>query len=341
VIGSAPTPSPQVLISVVLPALNEERFIAQCLQCLANQEFPRAQFEVLVMDNASTDRTSEIAAGFLESLPIAIYENKNTSISSVRNAGARLARGRHLAFLDADCLVPQDWIANAVTLFADLKPCVLGAPYGIPERSTWVGKSWYQHQQRKLGSVSYVPGGTLMISKQDFTLVGGFDESLQTNEDYEFCQRAFTAGLPILAFAELQVCHLGTPQTLTAFYQKQRWHGKHVFKVFFRSLPRLRNLMAVAFAFYVLSCIFGLAAGLVILVGMGRWEVTSFFAVALLAPPIALSVRSNLRREGRFTFLPLAMLLLTFGVARAACLMGFAMNRAAGVPLAQEGIRHS
>ncbi|HWC00681.1 MAG TPA: glycosyltransferase [Bryobacteraceae bacterium] len=317
----------RILISVIIPALNEERVIGRCLDCIASQTLPSDQIEVLVIDNGSRDKTVEIARSFARQLHLQVFELKNAKIGALRNLGAQQAQGEYLAFLDADCLASPAWLSHALEIFSQYASSVIGAPYGIPVESTWVARAWHGHQKGKLGEVSYIPGGDLLIRRTDFHLVGGFDESLQTNEDYEFCRRAMKSGLTIRAFAELSVCHLGTPQSLSEFYRKQRWHGRHVFRVFLRSLPRLRNLSSVAFAFYVLFCLSGLACGAIIALLFGDLTGLLIFAVAILLAPLLLSLRSTLRRRNLSNVLPLAVLFLAFGIARAVCLLGLGTDR--------------
>jgi glycosyltransferase involved in cell wall biosynthesis len=315
------------LVSVIIPALNEERVIGKCLESLTRLDPLASGFEVLVVDNGSTDDTVTIARTFASVLDLRVLQAAKVTISALRNLGASHARGRYLAFLDADCLAPAGWLSEAVSAFSDHPPAVLGAHYRIPPGSSWVARAWYAHHGVKSGSVSYIPGGDIFIARSDFESVGGFDPTLETNEDYEFCQRARAAGLAILALAPLAVCHLGTPQTLRDFYRKQRWHGRHVFRVFFRSLPRLRNLSAVAFAVYTLLCLTGLAAGFVavFLAQSPLWLL--LFAAALIVAPAFLSFRKAASRGDLSLLPPLALLFLTFGFARAACLLGLAAQR--------------
>ena len=321
--GSGCADSNPISVSVIIPALNEEHMIGKCLSQLAQLDDGSPRFEVIVVDNGSRDRTLEVAQQGGVGLDLRILSMKNVTIAALRNLGACEARGEYLAFLDADCLVPQTWLINAMSHFADNEGAVLGAPYSLPADSSWVARTWHSHQQTKLGDVSYVPGGDLLIRRSDHLRLEGFNESLQTNEDYEFCQRAWRCGLAVRAFEGISVCHLGTPQTLWEFYRKQRWHGTHVFKVFVQSLPRLRNLKAVAFAFYVLLCLAGLGASLLLmLTGWGYYRWLLIFAAAFVLLPGALSIRSALARRALSQAAPLTVLFLIFGVARAACLIG-------------------
>src|SRR4029450_7107118 len=98
-------------------------------------------------------------------------------------------------------------------------------------------------------------------ARADVVRIGVSDETLETNEDFEFCQRANQAGLAVWAFPEIGVIHLGTPQTLRAFYGKQRWHGKDVFKVFLRDISAFPNGKPVLLTIYFLFVLAGVAWG--------------------------------------------------------------------------------
>src|SRR5258708_6640061 len=97
-----------IRISVIIPALNEKVVIHQCLDALSRSRIPKNVFEVIVVDNGSTDGTVEAVGQFraLQSLRVIVLAGVH--ISALRNRGALEARGEFLAFLDADCLVPQE-----------------------------------------------------------------------------------------------------------------------------------------------------------------------------------------------------------------------------------------
>jgi cellulose synthase/poly-beta-1,6-N-acetylglucosamine synthase-like glycosyltransferase len=308
--------------SVVIPARNEERMIGRCFENLAAMSFPASAFEVVVVDNGSTDRTAEIADSWKDRLQVRVVTKPDGHNSALRNFGAAEATGAFLAFLDADCLVPRDWLRFGVRLLSARGAGVVGAHCRIPADSSWVAKVWHDDRLAdSRGKTSYVPTGDMLMRRETFQKVGGFDESLETNEDYEFCQRARKAGFPVLSFPELGVIHLGTPQTLAAFYRQSRWHGRHVFRVFLSSLPSLRNVRPVLFATYMLLAIIGVFAGAGLAIVSGRTNgLLEALGVALAGPLVLAIHRACKRRKGQ-ALAPLVLLFLVYGVARAACLL--------------------
>jgi glycosyltransferase involved in cell wall biosynthesis len=327
----------QPLISVIVPALNEESVIGRCLASLQRQDLPPAGFEVIVVDNGSADRTAEIARSFGGALSLTVVERRGVRISALRNRGAALARGEFLAFLDADCVAPRHWLRQTADLLRADSFRIVGAQYRIPQKSSWVAKAWYGDLWRmKDGPVSYVPGGNLAISRELFLNLGGFDETIVTSEDTEFCERAARSAAPILAVPSLSVVHLGTPQTLAGFYRKQSWHGVNVHRLFLRDMLHSKSRKAMFFAVYMLAAI--AAAIAAVSAGAITRSIPEALAGALvlLLGPVTLAVLASRERKTWNYLLPLAVLYAAYGLARALCLLGVGGARkartAAGVP---------
>ncbi len=100
-------------VSVVIPAYNEEPYIAACIESLLNQEEPA--YEIIIVDNNSTDKTKEIA----EKYSVKIVSEKKQGITFARNKGFELATGDIIARTDADTRVRKDWIKKIKEHFKD------------------------------------------------------------------------------------------------------------------------------------------------------------------------------------------------------------------------------
>lgn len=315
--------APAVCISIIVPALNEEKMIGRCLESLTRLAFARDRFEVVVVDNGSRDRTLAIAESFSDRLNMKVLQQAGVRISALRNLGASAASGDILAFLDADCLAAEDWLDRIFALAPGDGAGILGAHYLLPEDSSWVGRTWHRYQEAsKSGDVSHVPAGDLIMRREDFFKLRGFDETIQTNEDYELCDRARKAGMQVRAFPQIGVIHLGTAQSLRVFFRKQAWHGTHVIRVFLRDVFRSHNRKAVLFAAYTLLSLLAVAAGLIwALAWHGPWLLPTAGFAALCLPPMALAVRGVLSSRRYSDFFPLTALYLTYGIARAKALL--------------------
>ncbi len=315
-------------ISVIVPALNEQSVIGQCLASLTRQKLPAARFEVIVVDNGSRDHTREIARSFSDSLSVKVLERGGVRISALRNFGAAMARGGVLAFLDADCVAPPHWLLQVVDLMRADDARIVGAQYRIPADSSWVARAWYGDLWKmKDGLVSYVPGGDLIVSRELFVNLGGFDETIVTSEDCEFCARAAASSVPVVAVPSLSVVHLGTPQTLEGFYRKQSWHGANVHRVFLRDVVHSKSRKAMLFAVYMLAGMVAAVAGAAAGVVFGSAAAALAGAVFLAMGPLALAAHACMERRKWKYLLPLALLYAAYGLARAMCLLGVGGDR--------------
>jgi glycosyltransferase involved in cell wall biosynthesis len=310
------------VISVVIPVLNEENVIGRCLKSLTQQILPRASFEVILVDNGSIDRTLEIASSFEKELTLTFMQRTGTHISALRNLGAASSKGQFLAFLDADCIAPSHWLSEAVELLQSDESAVVGARYAIPENSSWLARAWYQDQHSLHGPVSYLPGGDLLLSRATFEKVGGFDETIETSEDYEFCCRASGLGFRVLAIPSLSVMHLGTPQTIVSFYRKQLWHGISVHKVFLRDRFHSQYLKSVLHAICIVGCLIATAIGIPVALFSQQHTVVIVGPVALVAVSLGLAVHAVTVRKRWGILAPLTIAFLVYGLARALCLLG-------------------
>lgn len=313
---------PKLYVSVIIPVLNEEKVIGKCLESLQQMDFPREGFEVIVVDNGSTDGTGRIVDRFASSLNIRKAVLSGVRISALRNFGASLAQGQIFAFLDADCLAPREWLTRATAIFRTEPAGVIGGHCWIPQGSSWVARTWYPEERvSKKGVVRYVPSGNLLVPGSQFSSAGGFDETLETNEDYEFCQRISKLGFSIQVFPELNVVHLGVPQTVSEFYRRNRWHGKHVVKVFLRDISSLHNAKPILFAVYLLVCVVGMALGAII-AAFGRIELLVASLCATLTGPFVVGMFAAVSRRRLRSVLSLTTLYMVYGLARARSLVG-------------------
>lgn len=179
-------------ISVVVPAHNEEALLSLCLESLKSQDFHGA-FEVIVVDNHSTDKTSEIAKKYPVKL---IYESKK-GIAFARQKGFQIARGKIIASTDADTIVPENWLTRIVRIFRENPQAVAVTGnidfYGRTKRrlaifniisplarlSTWI-----------LSGRQHLWGANLAIRRDVFKKIGGFDSRLVAGEDYDLGSHA-------------------------------------------------------------------------------------------------------------------------------------------------------
>ncbi len=110
--------------SIVIPAFNEEASLGRTIESALAQEYP--DFEVIVVNNASTDRTETIARGFPG---VAVVNEFRKGLLWAREAGRRTASGALIANMDADCLPDRDWLSKGVGYFDDPGVSAISGPY--------------------------------------------------------------------------------------------------------------------------------------------------------------------------------------------------------------------
>ena len=228
------------LFSIIIPALNEESYINHCLESIKKLDAKNLDIEIIVVDNGSHDNTIEIC----ESYDAKVLIKRDGTISSLRNFGAKFSKGKFLAFLDADCTAPEDWLFKAFSFFQKEDRIVLGFRLSIPERSNWVARSWDLLFAKRYftAEVDWIPSGNMIMTREAFMSINGFDEKLESNEDYDFCFRIRKQGYKIISCSDTAAVHLRPPQSLIQIFKKELWHGKEVLKVFMKDIHRSKDI---------------------------------------------------------------------------------------------------
>jgi GT2 family glycosyltransferase len=108
--------------------------------------------------------------------------------------------------------------------FADGKPRITGSTVRVPENAGWIERYWFAPATR--AARSYINSGHMIVGRPLFDELDGFDTSLATGEDVDFCARARTRGASIRDRRELGAIHLGFPTRLSAFARRELWHGQ-------------------------------------------------------------------------------------------------------------------
>jgi glycosyltransferase involved in cell wall biosynthesis len=220
--------SPGNVVSFIVPALNEELHIGRCLQSIRKLTLPAEveATEIIVVDNQSTDQTAEVS----RRLDARVIDVAPGRPSVARNAGARTARGNWLAFVDADCELPADWLSRCASELARGEAIVAvgGAAAQPDDSASWVTRAWHGLAHKSPGSkarhVRWLPTFNLLVRRDAFDRAGRFDESLSTCED---CALGFNlSSLGNLVHDPLtQVVHLGESRSLGEVFFREAWRA--------------------------------------------------------------------------------------------------------------------
>ena len=186
-------------ISVIIPAYNEEENITATLDALLACDYP--DFEVIVIDNASKDKTFEVASK--KNVKVIREERKGTMWAC--EAGRKIATGEIVARLDADCLPEKNWLAKGARWFADKKVSAVSGPYDYFD-----GPSVFRYFALGLQKYIYVPlnyfliffriggitiGGNTFMRAASLEKIHGFDTSITFyGDDTDVAKRLSTVG---------------------------------------------------------------------------------------------------------------------------------------------------
>lgn len=209
--------------SVVIPAKNEEANIGRCLDSILAVEWDRTRYEIIVIDNGSSDRTVEIAV----EKRATVHVQPGLTISGLRNYGVRAAHGVVVAFIDADCTVAPSWLREAARYFDRGDIACFGSPPLVPESATWVQRGWFLVRRKKtpVGETEWLESMNMFIRRDVFLACKGFDEELVTCEDYDLCLRLRGMGATIICDEKVVAVHHGEAANLRQFFRKERWRG--------------------------------------------------------------------------------------------------------------------
>lgn len=185
-------------LSVIIPVLNEEAYIGRLLDCLAQQDY--VDFEIVVADSASEDKTVEVAKSYGDRLDLSVVEQQTglKGVSYARNLGAARAEGEFLLFLDADGVFSDDFLRIMVSEFKRRR-------LGIATARFWINSAhpldvfgaclvavyaWaVEHTAHPLAG-----GYCIMVKREYHEKIGGFDPTYTLAEDHQYAAAVVAAG---------------------------------------------------------------------------------------------------------------------------------------------------
>lgn len=317
-------------ISFVIPVRNDATRLDTCLRSIRAAGGDAEAFELVVVDNGSTDASPEV--GRRHGARVMVIEN--VRVSELRNRGARLATADVIAFVDADNEIVPGWIEAALDNLAAPAVGATGALYEHPRPGTWVQRGYglLRGLTRERTETKWLGSGNLAVTRRAFDVVDGFDTTLEACEDVDFCQRLRAAGFTLLGDPRLGSVHHGDQTTLAGLFRSELWRGRDNLRVSFRppidwsSIPSA--LVPVADA-----ALLGIAA-LGLIAGALSWQ--PGFAVALtalLAVPLASCARILRAARGESVGVPALLqgfvVVIVYDLARALALVARMPHRTA------------
>jgi GT2 family glycosyltransferase len=225
-------------VSVIVCSYNGGPTLASCLDSLGKLNYP--QYEVLLVDDGSTDDTSYIAAQF----PWVRYiHQSNQGLSHARNTGAAAAKGEVFAYTDSDCMVDPDWLYYLIGTLVSGDYAGVGGPNVTPPAKNWIqacvaaAPGGPSHVLLTDVVAEHIPGCNMAFYRWAFEGVGGFDtEYRKAGDDVDFCWRIQQAGW-VISFSPTAIVWHHRRFTLRAFFRQQDGYGEA------ESLLRFKHLI--------------------------------------------------------------------------------------------------
>lgn len=188
----------RVLFSIIIPTLNEEKFLPRLLASLTQQT--HKNFEVIVVDGSSKDKTVSVAKKFAANLPsLTIIQTKKPSLPLQRNMGAGAARGDWYVFVDADSVFLPYFTDRARTFIADRSPRLFTTWFRSdtddPKDGVYTLFGNVYLEATLMFKKPLTPGPLTIVRRDAFEEVGGYDEEHAYNEDVDFGLRLYKAGI--------------------------------------------------------------------------------------------------------------------------------------------------
>ncbi len=218
-------------VSVVVPVRDRPDELAACLAALGDLDYPRDRYEVIVVDDGSADeRTAEVARRFA----CRVLRNRvNRGPGFSRNAGAAVATGEILAFIDSDCVAGRGWLRELTAYLAWPRVAAVGgrvegfADASRLDRYEQVASPLDMGRHVLLaaddGSTFYVPTCNLLVRRSAYLAVGGIREDLRVGEDVDLCWRLRSRGEYLVYVPEGSVRHRDRRSAWGALRQRAQY----------------------------------------------------------------------------------------------------------------------
>lgn len=269
--------------SIVIPAYNEQDHIKSTLLSLSNQSLPRKSYEIIVVDNGSTDKTTEIALKYADR----VLEVPEGNVGAVRNRGIKCALADIIVCTDADCIVESTWLERGISLLNEHPQHAFGGGLRPSSTSSWVEDKWLLNPGGKASQQKSLMGSCIFIWKRDFEAVDGFLEDITSGEDSDLSERLKKQSISVVINNELSVIHNGGAKTIREFFKRQVWHSENYYKDFKKLLSDKVLFLTVLYSANFILVLFFIL--------LHRLNLLLISVVIFLAIPAILSTKRIIR----------------------------------------------
>lgn len=226
-------------LSVIIVTYNRKNTFEKAIRSVFSQDYPAARYEIIVVDDGSTDGTRDMVKTLSAEHTIRYFSQPHKSIAAVRNVGVKNARGEIICFLDSDCIAPKEWLSTMVKTY-QMHPEVVSVggwwkhilPHGMIFTNL-PALLFYDGPVREEGYIECLATRNLSYKKDLFSTYGFFDEELGELEDRDFNLRFTSKGLKMYFLPQLVVEHIH-PFNLVWHYKREFHLGRFSYRLHLR-----------------------------------------------------------------------------------------------------------
>jgi glycosyltransferase involved in cell wall biosynthesis len=219
-----------VTVSVVVPVYNQAGFLPRAITSLFAQDFPASRFEIIVVDDGSTDGGGAVAQRLAATWPgaLRVLTKRNGGPASARNVGLAQSQAEIVAFMDADCSAAPNWLRCLTQRLTETDAAGVGGPIINADADNWVAayitaSGLYRHRVRR-GEVDYLLTANVAFRRSTLAAVGGFSERAWA-EDADLSFRLRAIGYSLLLSPDGTVMHYGSPTSVKALARELYRYG--------------------------------------------------------------------------------------------------------------------
>jgi glycosyltransferase involved in cell wall biosynthesis len=218
--------------SIIIPTFARRVQLAECLHAIAQSEYPRERFEVIVVDDGSGAPPSTIVEHFSGSLNVKLLTQTHAGPAAARNTGATQAQGEFFAFTDDDCVTARDWLPALASHVASTPDHIVGGRTvnGLPDNpyavtSQVIVDIAYAHYNPDPSRCRFFASNNLTVPATGFRTIGGFDAAFTTSEDRDLCDRWLHHGYRMTYAGDVVVNH-AHPLSFWGFWWQHFNYGR-------------------------------------------------------------------------------------------------------------------
>ncbi|MDO8444966.1 MAG: glycosyltransferase [Deltaproteobacteria bacterium] len=289
-------------VSVIVPIYNSQAYISKCLEALLAQTYKLESYEVIVVDDGSTDKTADI----IKNYPVKYIYQKNQGPATARNRGVKEAKGDIILFTDSDCVPLSNWIEEMVRPFKSPDIAAVKGAYLTNQKEVIARLAQVEFEERfemlkKAESIDMVDTYSAGFRKAIFLQMGGFDKTfpVANNEDTDLSYRMSKHGFKMVFNPDAIVHHLKHPDSIKKYARLKFWRGYWRMVVYKRFPDKMlkdsytpQTLKLQILMLFLVMVFIPVA---VIFPGFGRYLlcVTVLIFTLLLLPFIMLAIRKD------------------------------------------------